>query len=179
MNHGPPSEGAAPLGGHAGRSRWFARAGVPLSALLLTLLLAVTPGAARVQRGIDDMLLGLAAAPLAAPSVLVVDLDEDSIRRLKPAFGAWPFRRDAYALVIDYLREAGARAVVIGVVLADERDGDAALQPGARRHKPMARPARRPWPSRPAPPRPSMPRRSSGPIGCCRPRRFRHSMSDS
>jgi signal transduction histidine kinase/CheY-like chemotaxis protein len=128
MNHGPPSEGAAPLGGHAGRSRWFARAGVPLSALLLTLLLAVTPGAARVQRGIDDMLLGLAAAPLAAPSVLVVDLDEDSIRRLKPAFGAWPFRRDAYALVIDYLREAGARAVVIGVVLADERDGDAALQ---------------------------------------------------
>jgi signal transduction histidine kinase/CheY-like chemotaxis protein len=121
-----PSEGP-PAAGRSASPR-FAWAGVPLGALLAALVLALTPMVARVQRVIDDSLLGRAVAAPLAGSVLVVDLDEDSIRRLKPAFGPWPFRRDAYALVIDYLREAGARAVVIGVVLADERDGDAALQ---------------------------------------------------
>jgi signal transduction histidine kinase/CheY-like chemotaxis protein len=116
---------AGPLGGTARRLAW---AGVPLGALLAALLLALTPVAPRLQRALDDALLSQVVAPPPAAPVLVVDLDEDSIQRLKPVFGAWPFRRDAYALVIDYLREAGARAVVIGVVLADERDGDAALR---------------------------------------------------
>jgi signal transduction histidine kinase len=101
---------------------------VPLGALLAALLLALTPGAGRLQRGIDDALSIHALPPLPTGPLLVVDLDQDSIQRLKPAFGPWPFRRDAYALLVDYLREAGARALVIGVVLADEREGDAALQ---------------------------------------------------
>jgi signal transduction histidine kinase/CheY-like chemotaxis protein len=117
-----------PRAGPLGTARELAWAGVPLGALLAALLLALTPVAARLQRALDDALLSHAVAALPAAPVLVVDLDEDSIQRLKPAFGAWPFRRDAHALVIDYLREAGARAVVIGVVLADERDGDAALR---------------------------------------------------
>ena len=109
-------------------ARRIARAGVPLGALLAALLLAMTPAAARLQRVLDDVLLGHVLAPPPAAPVLVADLDEDSIQRLKPVFGAWPFRRDAHALVIDYLREAGARAVVIGIVLADEREGDGALK---------------------------------------------------
>ena len=118
-------------------TRWLAGAWLPLGALLAALLLALTPGAERLQRSLDDALAIHALPPLPAGPVLVVDLDEDSIQRLKPAFGPWPFRRDAYALLLDYLHEAGARAVVIGVVLADEREGDAALRrslhvPGAR-----------------------------------------------
>jgi signal transduction histidine kinase/CheY-like chemotaxis protein len=123
-----PLATSAPAAGRQGATRWLAWGLVPLGALVAALLLAMTPSAARLQRAIDDSLLGQAVAAPAASSVLVVDIDEDSIRRLTPVFGPWPFRRDAHALVIDYLRDAGARAVVIGIVLADEREGDAALQ---------------------------------------------------
>ena len=121
-----------PQAGRRARWRWLDWAWVPLGALLVALLLAMTPAAERLQRGIDDALPSHTLPPLATGPLVVVDLDEESIQRLKAAFGPWPFRRDAYALLVDYLREAGARAVVIGVVLADEREGDAALQRSLR-----------------------------------------------
>ncbi|MFO1297296.1 MAG: CHASE2 domain-containing protein [Rubrivivax sp.] len=48
----------------------------------------------------------------------------------------WPFKRDVYALVIEQLRDLGARAVAIDLLLADSGVGDAALarvqaRPGA------------------------------------------------
>jgi len=67
------------------------------------------------------------APPSATPRVLVVDIDDVSIEALRPRFGGWPLRRDVLALATDYLLDAGARAVAIDMVLADPRDGDAAL----------------------------------------------------
>src|SRR5258706_329648 len=66
--------------------------------------------------------------PVPLESVLVLDIDESSLQRLKPHLGGWPYRRDVYALVIDYLRDAGVQAVAIDIVLADARDGDAPLR---------------------------------------------------
>jgi signal transduction histidine kinase/CheY-like chemotaxis protein len=108
--------------------RWTPLAAAPLAALALVLLLAVTPAAGWLERALGDLLLSGASPPVAPGGVLVLDVDEDSLRRLRPTLGPWPLRRDAYALVIDYLREAGARAVVIDIVFADDRDGDAALK---------------------------------------------------
>ena len=64
-------------------------------------------------------------------ATLVFDIDDASLAALKPVFGPWPFKRDVYALVIDQLRDLGARAVAIDLVLADGHEGD--LGPGPRR----------------------------------------------
>nr|WP_316643409.1 CHASE2 domain-containing protein [uncultured Roseateles sp.] len=101
---------------------------VPLGALLLTALLWLSPW----QRNAADWLADAQTRTLARPSALqdlvVVDIDEASLQQLKPYLGAWPYRRDAYALVINYLREAGARLIALNIVFADEREGDAALR---------------------------------------------------
>ena len=77
------------------------------------------------------------AAPEAAPSgVVVVDLDDDALSRLRPHAGPWPFSRDLHALLIEALREAGVRAIALDILMPDPRDGDLALaralvRPGA------------------------------------------------
>lgn len=67
------------------------------------------------------------AAPAQVDGVLHVDIDDASLRALRDELGPWPLPRDAYALLIEALREAGARAIVLDLVLSDARAGDAAL----------------------------------------------------
>jgi signal transduction histidine kinase len=57
----------------------------------------------------------------AARHAIVVALDERSLRSVEP----WPWRRERIAELLD--RCAGARAIVVDVLLTDERDGDARL----------------------------------------------------
>jgi signal transduction histidine kinase/ActR/RegA family two-component response regulator len=67
-------------------------------------------------------------APTQSPaSVVVIDIDDASLVDLRPELGTWPFKRDVYALVIDQLREAGAQAIAIDLLLADPHKGDTAL----------------------------------------------------
>ncbi|MEK8050647.1 ATP-binding protein [Ideonella sp. DXS22W] len=61
------------------------------------------------------------AAP--ADAARVVDVDEDSVRRM----GAWPLRRDAYVPAGRWLLAHGARGVAFGLMLVDAKDGDAAF----------------------------------------------------
>ncbi|WP_395703015.1 CHASE2 domain-containing protein [Aquabacterium sp.] len=120
------------------RARWPSSGEMPglgwvplataLAGLLLGWLLATQPALRRGDEWLTDLQLRWVASPVPVDEVLVLDIDEASLRALAPVFGGWPLRRDAYALVIDYLREAGARAVAIDVVMADAREGDAALQ---------------------------------------------------
>ena len=110
-------------------SGWpLALAWVPLGALLAVLLLAASPWEARWQDSLDDAMMRWLLPPVPLDSVLVLDIDESSLQHLKPHLGGWPYRRDVYALVIDYLRDAGVQAVAIDIVLADAREGDAALR---------------------------------------------------
>ena len=62
------------------------------------------------------------AARLSASSpVTVVAIDDESLRRMEPLVGRWPWPRLVHATVIDFLSAAGARAVVYDVLFA-ERD---------------------------------------------------------
>jgi len=107
-----------------GRSRllWAA----PL-ALLLAAVLALAPLHQRLSQLLLDAQMRLALPEHALDDVTVVDIDDASIESLQPQFGAWPYRRDTYALLADYLLELGARQVVFDIVFADPREGDAAL----------------------------------------------------
>jgi signal transduction histidine kinase/DNA-binding NarL/FixJ family response regulator len=102
------------------------RLALPL-ALLLVLLLSLGSGYQQLQTRIEDLLVRWGAVEERFEDVLVVDIDDASLRELQPQLGDWPYRRESYALLLDYLREAGARLVVFDIVFSGAREGDAAF----------------------------------------------------
>ena len=62
-----------------------------------------------------------AATRHASPSadIVLVNIDDDSIKRMEPLVGRWPWPRLAHATLIDYLAEGGARAVLYDVLFAE------------------------------------------------------------
>ncbi len=64
----------------------------------------------------------------------MIDIDDASLQALQPHFGTWPYGRDTYALVIDYLAEMGARTVILDILFADPRDKDDQLAAAIRRN---------------------------------------------
>ncbi len=55
---------------------------------------------------------------------VIVDANEESMAKLTPEFGAWPYKRDIYDLVTGYLKDAGAKTVVYDILFSEQREGD-------------------------------------------------------
>jgi len=100
---------------------------VPLLAMALVALLAASPLRQPLADGLHDAALRAVAREAHYREVLVVDIDDASLRALRPRLGGWPYSRDTYALAVSYLRELGAQAIVLDIVLTESREGDAAL----------------------------------------------------
>lgn len=106
------------------RWTWLALPG----ALALWALLSLVGAQPRVDRALGDLLVRATAPATAKPGMagsVVVDIDDASLRALRGLLGEWPYSREVYALMLDYLRQAGARLVVIDIVFAGPREGDA------------------------------------------------------
>ncbi len=74
------------------------------------------------QRTVDVRFRNLPAeAQTPSREIVVVEIDEASIALLEPVFGRWPWPREAHAVFLDYMREAGARLVVFDIQFR-ERD---------------------------------------------------------
>ncbi|MFG6430893.1 hybrid sensor histidine kinase/response regulator [Roseateles sp. LYH14W] len=102
---------------------WLALPG----ALALWALLSLVGLQPRVDRQLADLFVRAAAPAPAEPGSVIVDIDDASLRALREPLGEWPYPRSVYALMLDYLRQAGARLVVIDIVFAGAREGDAEL----------------------------------------------------
>jgi len=102
-------------------------AALPLLALPLAALLSLSSIYQRLSETLDDGLLQLTAKTVRYDEVLAVDIDDASLRTLQPQLGDWPYERDVYALLLNYLRDAGVRLVVFDIVFAGPREGDAAF----------------------------------------------------
>jgi len=108
--------------------RSIARAlGMVATALLMVGVLAQTTLYPRLRWWFEDAVQDLLSPSLAMDHVLAVDVDEESIRRLEPELGAWPYPREVYARAARFLKDNGARAVVFDILLAEPRQGDDAL----------------------------------------------------
>ncbi|MEJ6000796.1 CHASE2 domain-containing protein [Paucibacter soli] len=116
-----------------GLTRHLQRSGrlamLPLLALPLALLLwlLARPLLQPLEAALEDRLLRATAQPLVANELALIDIDDASLRALQPQLGDWPYPRSVYALLLDYLRDAGAELVVFDLVLSGTREGDAAL----------------------------------------------------
>jgi signal transduction histidine kinase/ActR/RegA family two-component response regulator len=109
------------------RRRWLSLACLPLLGLPLAALLCFGSDYRALADPADDIQLRLAAPAHRYDEVLVIDIDDASLRALQPRLGGWPYGRDVYALALGYLREAGARLVVFDIVFGGQRPGDERL----------------------------------------------------
>jgi len=65
----------------------------------------------------------------AAQQTVVVAIDEQSLRDA----GAWPWDRSKLATIVDRAADAGARGVILDILLAEPRSGDELLAKAAKR----------------------------------------------
>ncbi|HRD98588.1 MAG TPA: CHASE2 domain-containing protein, partial [Rubrivivax sp.] len=100
------------------------RAWIPLAALAAATVLALTPLQARLTIWLSDVVLTLAPPPARLQGVLVLDLDEPSIQQLRGSLGSWPYTRDAYVPLVNFLRRSGAEVVAFNMLFSDARSGD-------------------------------------------------------
>jgi CHASE2 domain-containing sensor protein len=84
--------------------------------------LAWTHGTQRLDNQIYDRLIRW-RAPAPDPRIEIVAMDDDSLKRL----GAWPWRRDLHAKLIERLSHAGAALIAYDVLFIEPTPDDAAL----------------------------------------------------
>ena len=113
--------------------------------LLDVLVLQFTSGLAPAS--FDAMVRARMVVAAPDPRIVVVDIDEPSLKRMAAEFGRWPWPRDTLATVLDYLEQQQPAAIVWDIVFSDadrlSPGGDAAFNAAAARsrhsHFPVAR----------------------------------------
>ena len=95
---------------------------IPAAAALLAGALSLLSFVQTIELQTYDLRVN-ATAHASAPSndVVLVAIDNDSIRRMDPYFGRWPWPRLVHGQVIDFLAAAGAKVIGYDVMFA-ERD---------------------------------------------------------
>jgi adenylate cyclase len=90
------------------------------SAALVAAVVGLLPFAETVELKTYDLRVRLTANPTAARhDIVLVDIDEQSIRALEPVVGRWPWPRVIHARLIDYLSRAPVRVVAYDVLFTD------------------------------------------------------------
>ncbi len=95
------------------------------TALLLTALISQTASYKQMNLWFAETTQQpLAAEEFHFTDSVIVDANEESMARLTPEFGPWPYKRDIYDLVTDYLKDVGAKTVVYDILFSEQREGD-------------------------------------------------------
>src|SRR5690349_13567909 len=94
----------------------YRMAGVAAAALALAALLSQTALYSRVAAWLEDAQQRAIGPVLALDHVVAFDVDEESMQRLAPRLGPWPYPRDVYAEALRFFADHGARAVVFDIL---------------------------------------------------------------
>jgi adenylate cyclase len=108
------------------RASWRQTLGLTLLSVIVTAALGLTPQWQRLELLSFDLSSTLRPKQPPAFSSVVVSIDEPSFAE----FGQWPWRRDIHARLVEQLRAAGAKAIVLDLVFAEPSafpEADAAL----------------------------------------------------
>jgi adenylate cyclase len=103
---------------------WRQRVLVGTGLALLTGLLGLALGRVPFMHGVEwklyDLRMRQTVDPANAPrNIVIVEIDEDSLRDLEPLVGRWPWPRMLHARLIDYLARAPARLIVYDVLFLE------------------------------------------------------------
>ena len=95
---------------------------IPFVAAALALAFGLLDFVRNIELQTYDLRVAATARPSSpSESVVLVAIDNDSIRRMESTVGRWPWPRLVHATVIDYLAAAGAKVIGYDVLLP-ERD---------------------------------------------------------
>ena len=95
---------------------------IPVAAALLAWAFGLLDFTHRIELQTYDLRVAATARPSApANDILLIAIDDESIRRMEPLVGRWPWPRLIHATVIDYLAAAGAKVIGYDILFA-ERD---------------------------------------------------------
>jgi adenylate cyclase len=101
--------------------RLFAGFGIGLAAALLALGLGFLPFVRTVELKSYDWRMRATADPSKARTdIVLVDIDEQSIRILAPFFGRWPWPRMVHAHLLNYLARARPKVVLYDILFTEE-----------------------------------------------------------
>ena len=94
-----------------------------ISASALAAVVAATAFGHRVENGSYDLRVRATASPVSSSSpIVIVEINESSIRGLEPVVGRWPWPRLVHGSAIDYLKRSGAKVIAYDVLFG-EREG--------------------------------------------------------
>jgi adenylate cyclase len=95
---------------------------IPFAAAVLAGALGLLNFFQDIELQTYDLRVAATARP-SAPSanIVLIEIDNESVRRLEPVVGRWPWPRLIHATVIDYLAAAGAKVIGYDILFA-ERD---------------------------------------------------------
>ena len=82
-----------------------------LIALVVFILLSISPSGSNTENSMYDTLLHLKTAPRERDDILLVNIDDAAIEEI----GAWPWSRDVIADILIRLREAGGTHAVFDI----------------------------------------------------------------
>ena len=95
---------------------------IPIAAALLAVAFGFLDFFRNIELQTYDLRVAATARPSApSPDIVLIAIDNESIRRMEPLVGRWPWPRLVHATVIDFLAAAGAKVVGYDVLLP-ERD---------------------------------------------------------
>jgi len=95
---------------------------IPIAAAILAVAFGFLDFFHNIELQTYDVRVVATARPSApSPTVTLIAIDNESIRRMEPLVGRWPWPRLVHAAVIDYLAAAGAKVIGYDVLLP-ERD---------------------------------------------------------
>ncbi|MBI3154586.1 MAG: adenylate/guanylate cyclase domain-containing protein [Burkholderiales bacterium] len=117
------------------RHPWALRAlALALAAVAATLPGLLWPRAvASLEDRAADMYWRLAASGQAEGRIVIVDIDERSLREIGP----WPWPRETLAQLVGRIADARPGVQVVDIVLAEPREGDDALRLAVERARPV------------------------------------------
>ena len=96
--------------------------GIGTLAALLAGTFGLLPFVHDIELSTYDLRVRATARASAPPgAIAIIEIGDDSIRRMEPRVGRWPWPRLVHATVIDYLAAAGAKVIAYDILFA-ERD---------------------------------------------------------
>ncbi|MBI5235013.1 MAG: adenylate/guanylate cyclase domain-containing protein [Deltaproteobacteria bacterium] len=71
------------------------------------------------DKTIDARFRSYAAPTPRTGDILILDISEESIKKLEPVYGRWPWPRSVHADVVDYLKADGAKAIGFDIIFSE------------------------------------------------------------
>lgn len=95
-------------------------ASIALAATLVAWTLSRSPFFERIELATYDWRVRETARPPApSDNIVLVSIDDDSVRRMAPLVGRWPWPRLAHATLVDFLARAPAKLIVYDVLFTE------------------------------------------------------------